>query len=115
MTREESTMSHSPEAGAPTHPDYLNDGYGIRSWLLTTDHKRIAMLYLMSVTVFFLMGSVFAALIRLELATPEGDLVMELLRREGECLVLEGRPGEGLEIHGAGALELLSRHAPLPA
>jgi cytochrome c oxidase subunit I len=64
---------------APTthveHPDYLNDGYGIRSWLLTTDHKRIALLYLMSVSVFFLMGSFFAALIRLELITPEGDLV----------------------------------------
>ena len=75
MNQEAKDMSTTAEHGADAHPDYLNDGYGIRSWLLTTDHKRIAMLYLMSVTVFFLMGSVFAALIRLELATPEGDLV----------------------------------------
>ncbi len=60
---------------AHEHPDYLNDGYGIRSWLLTTDHKRIAILYLISVTIFFALGSVFAALIRLELLTPQGDLV----------------------------------------
>jgi cytochrome c oxidase subunit 1 len=75
MNQEANDMSTTAEHSADAHPDYLNDGYGIRSWLLTTDHKRIAMLYLMSVTVFFLMGSVFAALIRLELATPEGDLV----------------------------------------
>ncbi len=35
----------------PRH--YLNDGYGIKSWLLTRDHKRIALLYLAAVTVFF--------------------------------------------------------------
>ena len=71
MNQEATDMTSKAE----TPPDYLNDGYGIRSWLLTTDHKRIAMLYLMSVSVFFLMGSFFAALIRLELATPAGDLV----------------------------------------
>ena len=56
---------------------YLNDGYGIRSWLLTRDHKRIALLYLAAVTVFFFVGGAFAVLIRLELATPAGDLVTE--------------------------------------
>src|SRR5947209_13582719 len=57
-------------------PDYLNADYGIRSWLLTTDHKRIALLYLMSITFFFFIGGFFALLIRLELLTPAGDLVM---------------------------------------
>ena len=55
-----------------TVPDYLNVDYGVRSWLLTTDHKRIALLYLVSITLMFFLGGVFAALIRLELATPEG-------------------------------------------
>jgi cytochrome c oxidase subunit 1 len=55
--------------------NYLNADYGIRSWLLTTDHKRIALLYLVSVTLFFFVGGVFAVLIRLELLTPQGDLV----------------------------------------
>jgi cytochrome c oxidase subunit 1 len=54
---------------------YLNVDYGIRSWLLTTDHKRIAWLYLLSVTLFFFIGGSFATLIRLELMTPQGDLV----------------------------------------
>jgi cytochrome c oxidase subunit I len=54
---------------------YLNVNYGIKSWLLTTDHKRIAWLYLVSVTAFFFVGGIFATLIRLELLTPQGDLV----------------------------------------
>ncbi len=53
---------------------YLNDNYGIRSWLLTKDHKRIAVLYLFTITFFFFLGGLFAALIRLELLTPQGDL-----------------------------------------
>jgi cytochrome c oxidase subunit 1 len=55
--------------------NYLNQEYGIRSWLLTTDHKRIALLYLASITFFFFIGGFFALLIRLELLTPAGDLV----------------------------------------
>ena len=54
---------------------YLNIDYGIRSWLFTTDHKRIAWLYLLSVTFFFFVGGIFATLIRIELLTPQGDLV----------------------------------------
>ena len=54
----------------PRH--YLNDGYGIKSWLLTKDHKRIALLYLISITFFFFLGGFFALMIRLELLTPAG-------------------------------------------
>src|ERR687887_93746 len=57
--------------------NYLNDGYGIRSWLLTRDHKRIAILYLAAVTFFFFIGGAFAVVMRLELATPAGDLVSD--------------------------------------
>src|SRR3981189_140494 len=60
----------------PPH-HYLNDGYGIKSWLLTRDHKRIALLYLAAVTFFFFVGGAFAVVIRLELATPPGDLVSD--------------------------------------
>ncbi len=55
--------------------NYLNADYGIKSWLLTQDHKRIAILYLVSITFFFVLGGVMAALIRVELATPLGDMV----------------------------------------
>src|SRR5215472_1757242 len=60
----------------PPH-HYLNEGLGIKSWLLTRDHKRIALLYLAGVTFFFFVGGAMAVLIRLELATPPGDLVSD--------------------------------------
>ena len=56
--------------------NYLNADYTIKSWLLTTDHKRIALLFLGSITLFFFLGGFFAMLIRLELLTPAGDLVL---------------------------------------
>ena len=67
-------MSHAVSAnGEPRN--YLNETYGIKSWLLTLDHKRIGILYLITLAVFFLVGSMFASLIRFELMTPKGDLV----------------------------------------
>jgi cytochrome c oxidase subunit I len=54
---------------------YLNANYGIKSWLLTKDHKRIAVLYLAAVTFFFFLGGIMATMIRIELLTPAGDLV----------------------------------------
>ncbi len=54
---------------------YLNVNYGIKSWLLTTDHKRIALLYLVSITFFFFIGGAAAVLMRLNLITPQGALV----------------------------------------
>jgi cytochrome c oxidase subunit 1 len=54
---------------------YLGAPHGLASWLLTKDHKRIAMLYLISITIFFAVGGTFAAMIRAELATPQGDLL----------------------------------------
>ena len=59
--------------GRPTL-SYLNAKVGIRSWLLTTDHKRIALLYFASITFFFTIGGIAATLIRLELVTPQADL-----------------------------------------
>jgi cytochrome c oxidase subunit 1 len=59
----------------PGPRNYLNAAFGVRSWLLTTDHKRIAILYLVSITIMFFIGGAFASIIRLELLTPTGDLV----------------------------------------
>jgi cytochrome c oxidase subunit 1 len=57
------------------HKDYLEDGVSLRSWLLTKDHKRIALLYLISITFFFFIGGAAATVIRLNLMTPQGTLV----------------------------------------
>src|SRR2546421_8875262 len=62
------------EVPKPPRTNYLNAEYGIKSWLLTKDHKRIALLYLGSISFFFLIGSLYAMAIRLELLTPQGDL-----------------------------------------
>jgi cytochrome c oxidase subunit I len=58
-----------------TRENYLTNEYGIKSWLLTQDHKRIALLYLGAISFFFFLGGVFATVIRVELLTPQGDLV----------------------------------------
>jgi len=55
--------------------NYLNAGYGLKSWLLTTDHKRIALLYLISITLLFFIGGALASLMRINLLTPQGLLV----------------------------------------
>jgi len=60
----------NPEVGAK--PNYLQNGHTVASWLLTKDHKRIAILYLISVSVFFLLGGLAASMIRMELVTPTG-------------------------------------------
>ncbi len=62
-------------SGPESKVNYLNVAHTVKSWLLTTDHKRIAILYLITITLFFLIGGLFAVMIRLELATPAGDLV----------------------------------------
>src|SRR5262249_21288585 len=71
------TAPYQPQSVPPTPPEpeanYLNVAFGVRSWLLTTDHKRIALLYLVSVTLMFFVGGAAAVLIRLNLLTP-GDL-----------------------------------------
>jgi cytochrome c oxidase subunit 1 len=54
---------------------YLAAGHSLRSWFLTTDHKRIAVLYLITITLFFAIAAGAAALIRLELLTPKGDIL----------------------------------------
>ncbi|HZC42585.1 MAG TPA: cbb3-type cytochrome c oxidase subunit I [Acidobacteriaceae bacterium] len=72
-----STIVSLPDQSTAKLPakSYLNQEYGLKSWLLTGDHKRIAMLYLFSITFFFIIGGVLAGLVRLELLTPPSDLM----------------------------------------
>ena len=54
---------------------YINVRYGLKSWLTTIDHKRIGILYLITVSLLFALGGIFALMIRLELVTPAGDVM----------------------------------------
>jgi cytochrome c oxidase subunit 1 len=65
-------MAHSPTSHGE---NYLNHSKGVWSWLTTLDHKRIGVMYLFTVLTFFLVGGIFALLIRLELFSPGQTVV----------------------------------------
>ena len=82
------TLPH-PELGVQTN--YLNVDYGWKSWLFTTDHKRIALLYLFSITAFFFVGGAFAVAMRINLLSPNGvfahDTYNKLFTMHGVIMV----------------------------
>ena len=59
----------------PQHGSFWTDGVTVRSWLLSVDHKRIAVMYAVAITFFFFIGGAAAAIIRAHLVTPNGALV----------------------------------------
>ncbi len=63
-----------PEATIARQPDYLHAKQTLSSWFFTTDHKRIGILYLVSITFFFILGAIAAGLIRLSLLVPNGSI-----------------------------------------
>jgi len=65
-----------PPSDLAERPNFLTAEHGLKSWLLTLDHKRVAILYLISVSCYFLLGGIFAMLMRIELMTPVGDLML---------------------------------------
>ena len=69
--------------------NYLSCSRGIKSWLLTLDHKRIGVMYLVGILSAFLLGGVIALVIRLELLTP------------GKAFLSEQRYNELFTLHGA--------------
>ncbi len=69
MTSAAAVLAEEPQE------NYLTDSYGVRSWLFTTDHKRVGILYLLTITASFFVGGFFAVMMRLELLTPAGDLL----------------------------------------
>ncbi len=79
MTTSHAAVGTKPirEAGSGTgERNYLNETRGIRSWLLTLDHKRIGVMYLVSTLTAFLLGGIFALLVRTEHLTP-GQTIMD--------------------------------------
>lgn len=60
------------ELPLPVRPDYLHEGSTLGSWLTTTDHKRIAILFAIEITFFFFMAGIAIGIARLELLSPNG-------------------------------------------
>ncbi len=66
--------AHVPHGTIDAPQDYLHITHTLRSWFLTTDHKRIGILYLISITGFFVVGAAAAGLLRLSLVVPDGSI-----------------------------------------
>ncbi|WP_395456790.1 cytochrome c oxidase subunit I [Azospirillum melinis] len=76
------TVTGIPEEPVVATKNYLTEGgVTLRSWLLTRDHKRIAILYTLSITFFFFVGGAAATLIRLNLVTPPGIFAPDIYNR----------------------------------
>jgi len=84
LAMETSQMQHAAVGSIPVSTpvstarparNYLNQEEGLMSWLFTVDHKRIAILYLLGVSFFFLVGGLLAMVIRMHLLTPEGSMM----------------------------------------
>ena len=85
-----------PEPEPAPRRHYLNVRYGVASWLLTQDHKRIAILYIIAITVMFFLGGAAATWVRLELMTPQGNRrfsLAQLENRQGQAV--DVAPGDG--------------------
>jgi cytochrome c oxidase subunit 1 len=69
-----STAAHTPTQPGVPEPSYLVNKRGLGSWLYTLDHKRIGVMYLIGIVISFLLGGVFALLVRAELFLPGAQL-----------------------------------------
>ncbi len=71
MTTIDAGIVPLPRAAAPRQETYLNIAQTVRSWALTTDHKRIGVMFLLATTVFLALGGTFALVLRTEHLTPQ--------------------------------------------
>src|SRR3972149_1319406 len=74
MNMVSSPITPAPGDSAPAE-SYLQDGRGFKSWVWTLDHKRIGVLYLVSILIAVFLGGLFAMLIRTELLTPQRTIM----------------------------------------
>lgn len=71
-------MAHS---GGATHTadgepvNYINGEKGFMSWWMTVDHKRLGLMYLVSIIAAFVLGGLMALLVRTELWSPEQNVL----------------------------------------
>lgn len=76
MSLSQSLLRRSGQIGPGSghQEDYLHHQQTVMSWLVTTDHKRIGILYLITMTIAFIVGAIAAGLIRISLLVPNGSI-----------------------------------------
>ena len=75
MATSKTQNQHGYPDGPTTEPDFLHVTKGLKSWMLTLDHKRIGMMYLFGILGALIVGGVFALLVRTELWAPGKTIV----------------------------------------
>ena len=75
------TIRAELERDLQSRENYLNVEYGWKSWLFTLDHKRIGILYLITISIMFLLGGAAAGMVRVNLVSPDGLLGAEMYNR----------------------------------
>ncbi|PKN59441.1 MAG: cytochrome c oxidase subunit I [Deltaproteobacteria bacterium HGW-Deltaproteobacteria-14] len=93
------------EGAAPAHEhaeelDFYKASRGIKSWLLTLDHKRIGLMYLAGVLLAFFAAGVIAIIFRAELMTPQIDLLAPAVG-EGSATIGRELYNKLFTLHGA--------------
>lgn len=86
-----STISPSDLAVIPSRPEdsYITHDKGFLSWIFTIDHKRIGLMYLVSILIAFALGGFFALVLRAELFTP------------GPTFINHDQYNQAMTLHGA--------------
>ena len=77
MTTATSDSADSAGSSTAASDNYLTHDRGIRSWILTLDHKRVGVMFLVSVAICLGLGAFFALMIRTELTTPGPTIMTE--------------------------------------
>src|SRR4030088_2866927 len=75
MTTIDAGIVPIPERRAPERETYLNIAHTVKSWALTTDHKRIGILYLVTTIFTLALGGAFALVLRTEHLTPQATVI----------------------------------------
>ncbi len=75
MTTMDAGIVPIPRELPPRRETYLNVAHTVKSWALTTDHKRIGVLYLFTTVLMLALGGAFALVMRTHLLTPSGALL----------------------------------------
>jgi cytochrome c oxidase subunit 1 len=73
----EAVVTYVRHVHEPAEDNYLNAGHTVWSWLSSTDHKRIGIMYAVWITVFFFIAGIAIGIVRLELMTPDGEFLSD--------------------------------------
>ena len=101
MSTHEQSAASRPDGQPYAADNYLTHGKGIMSWLGTLDHKRIGVMYLLGIVTFFLIGGLFALLVRTSLLVPQKNVDPEVSATSVSFPITHNMNTQFFPLHGA--------------